>query len=82
MSLWPVRTSCSMERSLVAERLLHGLAADVVLVSPAEIADWAEIDEADLELFGSIRPAEGCAREPKDRGDSDDAPFLHDLAPG
>jgi hypothetical protein len=41
-----------------------------------------EIDEADLELFGSISPAEGCAREPKDGGDSDDVPFLHDLTPG
>jgi hypothetical protein len=35
---------------LVAERLLHGLAALVVLVGIAEIADRPDIDEADLQL--------------------------------
>jgi hypothetical protein len=67
---------------LFAERFLKGLTAEVVLVSPAEIADRTEIDEADLELFGSMNLPEGCAREPKDRGDSEDVPFLHDLTPG
>ena len=37
---------------LVAERLRQGLAADFMLVGPAEIADRAEIDEADFELVG------------------------------
>jgi hypothetical protein len=62
--------------------LLHGFAADVVLVSPAEIADRAEIDEADLEFLGGMNPTENWAREPKDRGESDDAPCLHELTPG
>jgi hypothetical protein len=53
-----------------------------VLVSPAEIADRADINEADLELFGSINLAEDCARKPNDRGDSDDIPFLNGLTPG
>jgi hypothetical protein len=47
-----------------------------VLISPAEIADRADIDETDLELFGSISPAEACAPKPNDRSDSDDVPFL------
>src|SRR5262245_47607356 len=67
---------------LFAERFLKGLTAEVVLVSPAEIADRTEIDKADLELFRGMGLPEGCARERKDRGDSDGAPFLHDLAPG
>ena len=40
---------------LVAERLYHGLAAEFVLVGPAEIADRADIDEADLQLVGGAR---------------------------
>ena len=67
ISLLPARASCSMARSavgtfgyvldigrldLVAERLDHRLAADFVLVGPAEVADRADIDEADLELVG------------------------------
>jgi hypothetical protein len=47
---------------LFAERFLKSLTAEVVLVSPAEIADRTEIDEADLELFGSMNFPEGCAR--------------------
>ena len=37
---------------LVAELLHHRLAAELVLIGPAEIADRAEIDEADLQLVG------------------------------
>ena len=42
---------------LVAERLHHRLAAEVMLIGPAEIADRAEIDEADFELVGGGRAA-------------------------
>ena len=40
---------------LVAEFLEHREAGQIVLVGPAEIADRAEIDEADLEFFGGLR---------------------------
>ena len=36
---------------LVAEGFLDGLAADIVLVAPAVVADRAHIDEADFELL-------------------------------
>ena len=67
ISLLPARASCSIDAlgigpfgdvfeigglDLVAEVLDQRLAADLVLVGPAEIADRAEIDEADLELVG------------------------------
>ena len=96
MSLCPVRASCSIERSasapsgtfsryvrvdLVSERLHHRLAADVVLIGPAEIADRADIDEADLELVGG-RGVEGHGGEPCGRGHGEDDPFVHDLHSG
>ena len=37
---------------LVLERLFHGDAALIMLIGIAEVADRADIDEADLELFG------------------------------
>ena len=39
---------------LVAQRLLHRLAAEVVLVAPAEVADRPDIDEADLQLIRRV----------------------------
>src|SRR5580692_134126 len=67
---------------LAGERLFHGLAADVVLVTPAEIADRSRIDETDFQLFGSIGTAERRGRDRQDRGHGDDVPFLHDFTPG
>ena len=62
---WPVRASCSIgalgigfrhalhegRLDLVAEGFLDRLAALVVLVAPAVVADRADIDEADFELL-------------------------------
>ena len=49
-------------RDLRAERLLHLLAADVVLVGPAGVADRAHVDVADLErLAGRACAAAGNA---------------------
>ena len=76
MSLWPERTSCSIERSRVGTlvdvlevrgldlgtELFHDeLSADLMLVGPAEIADRPEIDESDLELALGGCVVGGCA---------------------
>ena len=46
---------------LVAEGSFHILAADIVLIGPAAVADGADIDEAGLDLvhLGVGRAAEG-----------------------
>ena len=49
--LWHALDHGSLD--LVAELLLDGLAAQLVLVGPAAVADGAHIHEADLELVGS-----------------------------
>ena len=78
---WPVRASCSMARSesasgtlstkvvstLSPKGLLDGLAALIVLVAPAVVADRADIDEADLELLllrGRAAGRQGQSRGP------------------
>ncbi len=48
--------------NLVAKFLDHGLAAEVVLIGPTEVADRAEIDEADLELVGRGGAKQACRR--------------------
>ena len=77
---WPVRASCSMARSesasgtlstkvvstLSPKRLLDRLAALIVLVAPAVVADRADIDEADLELL--LRRRERAGRQGQGRG--------------
>jgi hypothetical protein len=96
MSLWPVRASCygafgvgalgdvlKIGRlDLIAERLFHRLAADIVLITPAEIADRPDVDESDFQLVGGIGAAERCSGKSEDRGHNDDVPFLHDVTPG
>src|SRR5690606_12265276 len=47
---------------LVAELLLHGAPADIVLIGVAMVADRADIDEADLEGVGRQQPA-GAERQ-------------------
>jgi hypothetical protein len=46
---------------LVAEFLDQGLACEVMLVGPAEIADRTKIDEADLEFFGGAGAEHACS---------------------
>ena len=67
---------------LVAERLLHRLASDVMLVAPAKVADRPDIDEADFQLIGGVSAAERSGGDREDRRHSDDVPFLHDLHSG
>ena len=47
---------------LVAEFLDQRLAREFMLVGPAEIADRAEIDEADFELVGGGSAEQACCR--------------------
>ena len=53
-----------------------------MLVGPTKIANRTDIDEADFELFRSINAAGTSTRDPKQRSDSDDVPFFHDLDSG
>jgi hypothetical protein len=58
---------------LVAERLHHRLAADLVLVGPAEVADRSEIDESDFQLAlgGGVHNAR-AGQEHRRRGGNHD----------
>jgi hypothetical protein len=46
---------------LVAKFLDHGVARKLVLVSPAEVADRAKINESDFELLGGGSPGQACS---------------------
>ena len=60
---------------------MAALAAEIVLIAPAEVADRADIDEADFELVGRVcLKCHGC--NPQGRSHPHDVPFLHDLTPG
>ena len=59
---------------LAAERLFHLLAALVVLVGPAGVADRADVDEADLRGVGGLR-GEGQGGRDGERGGGE-----HELA--
>lgn len=59
---------------LVAEFLLDGETALVVLVGPAIVADRTDVDEADLELVGRIGVRHA---ETEQRGGREAEQFLH-----
>ena len=67
---------------LAGKRLFHRLAADVMLVAPAKVADRPDIDEADFQFFGGEGRPECSDGDREDRRHSDDVPFLHDFTPG
>src|SRR5664279_879192 len=50
-------------RDLAAQRLFHFLAAEVVLIRPAGVADRAHVDEADLERLAGLGLRGGGQRQ-------------------
>ena len=98
ISLWPVAASCSIARSASApsgtfsrnvvstlspSAFSMRLAADVVLIAPAEVADRPDIDESDFQLLSGVGVAPNVATAiARTAAIAIDVPFPHDLHSG